>query len=290
MSVTVLELLAYLNSEEGKCLVINNKGVITIDLIETMNDILEDYKELNICNFAKKQNRIDLTKEEPRYKKKSIPKALRDNVWDRYFKGKMDANCYVCRRDISFKNFECGHILSERQGGETVESNLRPICSSCNKSMATRHMEEFKKYFDYEINKDVKLKEEIKLKEEVKSTINETQPKEEVKPKEDVKEISSEEDINVSKSTKEFVIYIDKLRKLPTLEKKNLINMMDIKIVNIVRKIKANDLFQLYLQFCEQNKLEKLNNVNFGKEIKLLIGWNKSTCIVYDLDAIRLRK
>ncbi|NDG68463.1 MAG: hypothetical protein EB135_03170, partial [Proteobacteria bacterium] len=39
--------------------------------------------------------------------------------------------------------FECGHIIAEAKGGETSLENLRPICSTCNKSMKTINMNDY---------------------------------------------------------------------------------------------------------------------------------------------------
>ena len=47
--------------------------------------------------------------------------------------------------DITQMSFNCGHIIAESNGGETVVSNLKPICQNCNSSMGTKDMEEFKK-------------------------------------------------------------------------------------------------------------------------------------------------
>jgi len=76
------------------------------------------------------------------YKKQPIPKALREQVWikycgDKYFKHK----CYVgwCRNLMSPFFFDCGHNLPESKGGKTEISNLRPICASCNRSMADNY-------------------------------------------------------------------------------------------------------------------------------------------------------
>jgi 5-methylcytosine-specific restriction endonuclease McrA len=44
-------------------------------------------------------------------------------------------------------SFDCGHVIAEALGGKTTLENLRPICSKCNKSMRTTHMDEFKKQF-----------------------------------------------------------------------------------------------------------------------------------------------
>jgi hypothetical protein len=59
-----------------------------------------------------------------------------------YFKSKIYGNI------ISQHIFECGHVISEKNGGNVTLDNLRPICSSCNKSMGVMNLEEFKsKYF-----------------------------------------------------------------------------------------------------------------------------------------------
>ena len=76
-------------------------------------------------------------------KKIKISAALRSTVWQIQFPEKLNGNCYCCKRNISYDYFECGHILPESKGGETVVNNLRPICGACNKSMGTMHMDDF---------------------------------------------------------------------------------------------------------------------------------------------------
>lgn len=75
------------------------------------------------------------------YKKKSIPKALRQQVWVRYFGKNFNKKCYIkwCNNMIDVFNFECGHDIPESKGGLTTINNLRPICSSCNKSMSNNY-------------------------------------------------------------------------------------------------------------------------------------------------------
>lgn len=81
-------------------------------------------------------------------KKKTIPKALRDKIWDVNFGDSMKGNCYCCTKQISYKtDYECGHVVAESKGGTTTEDNLKPVCKTCNKSMKTTNMEEFKGLF-----------------------------------------------------------------------------------------------------------------------------------------------
>lgn len=113
----------------------------TGEKIDKINDFIDDLKE-------KPKTKVKVVKTKDR-----IPQAVRRVVWNNYT-GETEGNtkCYVgCGTVISQMSFECGHIVSENNGGKTVISNLRPICSLCNKSMGTRNLEDFKK--TYEFNK-----------------------------------------------------------------------------------------------------------------------------------------
>lgn len=81
----------------------------------------------------------------PKYKKRSIPAALKRKVWYTYI-GEEHGNgrCYCCQTSIIHQlSFHCGHVLSEKNGGELTLQNLRPICQNCNSSMGTMNMNEF---------------------------------------------------------------------------------------------------------------------------------------------------
>ena len=54
------------------------------------------------------------------------------------------AKCMCCNStDITQMSFNCGHIIAEANGGNTIVSNLKPICQNCNSSMGTKNMNEF---------------------------------------------------------------------------------------------------------------------------------------------------
>ena len=73
-----------------------------------------------------------------------IPKALREAVFTKYCLSYDNAKCYIgCGERISPFNFECGHVISQKDGGKSTMENLRPICGRCNNSMGTRNMYEF---------------------------------------------------------------------------------------------------------------------------------------------------
>jgi len=75
---------------------------------------------------------------------KTIPKPLREQVWRKDNKN-ITSICPICNQnEITAFNFECGHIIAESKGGTLTIDNLRAICGSCNKSMGTRNMNEFR--------------------------------------------------------------------------------------------------------------------------------------------------
>jgi hypothetical protein len=77
--------------------------------------------------------------------KKTIPKTLKNMVWDKYIgREKGIGNCDCCSKEIDAKQFECGHVISEAKDGNTDVDNLRPLCSLCNKSMGIQNLNEFK--------------------------------------------------------------------------------------------------------------------------------------------------
>ena len=85
------------------------------------------------------------------YRKYTIPKTLKINVWNLYIGKEIgSAKCMCCREsEIIQGHFEAGHVISERDGGATNIENLRPICSLCNKSMGAKNMLEFMKEYGY---------------------------------------------------------------------------------------------------------------------------------------------
>ena len=80
--------------------------------------------------------------------RKNIPKTLKNKVWDKYIGAeKGQGKCYCCKGFLDSKNFECGHVTPVKKGGQNILSNLRPVCSCCNKSMGTKNLEVFKETY-----------------------------------------------------------------------------------------------------------------------------------------------
>ena len=83
--------------------------------------------------------------------RKSIPKTVRDKLWISTF-GKDNAKgiCGCCQKDIHILEWEAGHIEAVAKGGLDTLDNLMPICGSCNRSMGTQNLYEFRRlYFNH---------------------------------------------------------------------------------------------------------------------------------------------
>ena len=115
---------------------------------------LNNGPEINIClnnlkNIEDKLNKKISEKKKPVTKvaKVKIPDSLKTHVWNHYIGSKHgESSCLCCGINIiSSRDFTCGHVIAESKGGSTDIRNLRPICSKCNGSMGTQHMEEFMK-------------------------------------------------------------------------------------------------------------------------------------------------
>jgi 5-methylcytosine-specific restriction endonuclease McrA len=78
-------------------------------------------------------------------KKKSISATVKRLVWNTNIGEDIGkTKCMCCKStDITQMSFNCGHIIAETNGGETIVSNLKPICQNCNSSMGTKNMNEF---------------------------------------------------------------------------------------------------------------------------------------------------
>lgn len=88
-------------------------------------------------------------------RRKNIPKSVKKDLWVRNFGKKYKGNCFVCSKIIDTHNFEAGHIKSVFKGGSDNINNLKPICMSCNRSMSSMNLYDFKnKYYKKELKKN----------------------------------------------------------------------------------------------------------------------------------------
>lgn len=77
-------------------------------------------------------------------KRKNVPKKIREKVWSNEFGTSPEGYCVCCKEGITTDTWECAHIIAHDCGGLEEESNLRPTCRSCNRSMGTENLWAFK--------------------------------------------------------------------------------------------------------------------------------------------------
>ncbi len=100
-----------------------------------------------VARFRKNQRVINKRRkmQPTKPRKTKIKAALREQVWLRYTGPKYESKCatYWCENKINVFNFQCGHLEAEAKGGPTTVENLIPLCSRCNQSMGTMHMNDW---------------------------------------------------------------------------------------------------------------------------------------------------
>jgi len=85
--------------------------------------------------------------------RKNIPVKIRNIVWDAYFGKEEIGTCFCCNEYIFKKGSEptktwnCGHVVSDHDGGETTVDNMRPVCFTCNQKMKTQDMMLYKSMY-----------------------------------------------------------------------------------------------------------------------------------------------
>lgn len=90
---------------------------------------------------------FSLHKSPPLVKKKApISHLMKRRVWSAHVGMHLgETKCFCCNlSNITQLSFHCGHIVSENKGGKLELNNLLPICQSCNSSMGTKNMLEYK--------------------------------------------------------------------------------------------------------------------------------------------------
>lgn len=126
-----------------------------LNKMELLNNGIKNDLEINnkkYYDLAMKKDGFFLgylfIKTEMENKRKSIPKTVRESLWNRNFGEELNGNCYSCNNKVSYHNFHAGHKISVKYGGNNNINNLEVLCFGCNLSMGPQNLEEFKnKYF-----------------------------------------------------------------------------------------------------------------------------------------------
>jgi 5-methylcytosine-specific restriction endonuclease McrA len=145
---------------------INNESIL--EIIPFYEKLLKKYEEydklknkLNSKNSKKDESKKDESKKDESKKddkekkvkkpKEKIPASVKNTLWSQNFPNVLEGKCKCCQTEvISRNNFDCGHIISEKEGGKIHLDNLKPICRSCNSSMGTQNMTDYMKKYGFD--------------------------------------------------------------------------------------------------------------------------------------------
>ena len=112
-----------------------------------VGDMTKKLKKITLTKKKMQELSIQEHKEPVKKGKKTyknvITKILRRQTWDTHIGMEIgQIKCPICMISLmDQQSYECGHVKAESKNGITDVVNLRPICSSCNKSMATNDMD-----------------------------------------------------------------------------------------------------------------------------------------------------
>ena len=75
------------------------------------------------------------------YKKKRIPKAVREAVWVKHVGKRYQHKCLThwCPNTMTVFDFQTSHNIPESKGGSNEIDNLFPLCGRCNLSMGSQY-------------------------------------------------------------------------------------------------------------------------------------------------------
>ena len=119
--------------------------------------ILGIYRKYEWINFILHKIRNNIEYENIKhtpvdYKRPRIKKKLKCETWKKRNNNTMDGTCYCCNESLFYDNMECGHVKAHYKGGETILSNLEPICGVCNRDMGVRDLEDYKNELSNELS------------------------------------------------------------------------------------------------------------------------------------------
>ena len=131
-----------------------------LEIVNKQNDdynfqqIEKDMIVKHNCMFFKRNNFIDwlidntIIPEHDIYDRKTINTKLKNQIWLEEFEAKNSGNCPIweCKKvlDKSVSNsWQCGHLISVKNGGSNKLENFRPICPACNLQMSDTNWDEY---------------------------------------------------------------------------------------------------------------------------------------------------
>ena len=132
-------------NKKKSCELLIHKLIKKMDIFEKR---LEEFEiKLSQSNIIDVKQKV---KKDKKIKEK-IPVAVRNTLFSNYFDKNQEGICQCCKKEpITKSNFDCGHIISEKNGGTVHLDNLKPICRACNSSMSSKNMDDFMKHYGFD--------------------------------------------------------------------------------------------------------------------------------------------
>lgn len=268
-----------------------------------INTKLEEYKsiiddELKIFKITENIIETKLETKKDKKIKEKIPVAVRNTLWSNYFDKNQEGICQCCKKEpITKSNFDCGHVISEKNGGSVHLDNLKPICRACNSSMSIKNMDDFMKQYGFDklidtVKPIIKSKKQIDSDDETPIIKSKTKPKKQIESDDETpiikskskKQIDSDDDILIIKSKSKSKTDDKKIK----ISKKQIDSDEDIPIIKSKSKSKTEDIKMVHtdissiVKFVSKNKIESDDDEDstITKGLKLLKNDElKSLCI-----------
>jgi hypothetical protein len=160
--------------------------------------------------------------------KQSIPKKIKQLVWNKYIGEKNGiGKCLCCQiTEISQMSFQCGHIISEKNGGDIKISNLVPICPLCNTSMGSTNMREWIVNHGLKVNKQLLQTDDNETEDEKPFKMTKKKPVIKGKYKIPAIKKTKKLSVNPADSTKQFNATINKTK---IITKRGYLKQMTVK-------------------------------------------------------------
>jgi 5-methylcytosine-specific restriction endonuclease McrA len=110
-------------------------------------DIPPSIQQEEVTPESKKRvtEEVIIQEKQPSTNKNPISSTMKRLVWNINIGEDIGkSKCMCCKTtDITQMSFHCGHVVANAKGGESIVSNLKPICQNCNSSMRTQNMNDF---------------------------------------------------------------------------------------------------------------------------------------------------
>ena len=138
-TIAETKLKDYVNVDK-RCMIVSS----TSDIFDYSSKLISKHIQDTIFEELGESSSSNITVDNKRKSRKTIPKAIKNQLWRKHFGNSMKGRCVCCQNEIdALEGWEAGHVEAAANGGSDHIDNLRPVCSTCNKSMSTMNLNEY---------------------------------------------------------------------------------------------------------------------------------------------------